>query len=439
MSVIRPIFILVLAIAAFWFVPQASAQLEIDITEGTVDPVPVAVPDFLGASSEDKRIGAELANVVRNDLERSGLFKSLNPSSFIETQSNIDYEPIFADWRVIRAQVLITGRIISEAAGRKRVEFRVWDVYQENQILGQRFRASEDNWRRVAHKVADAVYEKLTGETGYFDTRIVFVHESGPKTNRRKKLAIIDQDGANPKFLQTGADIVLTPRYSPNTQTITYMSYESRVPQIYLLNIETGNRELLGKFPGMTFSPRFAPDGQSMILSLIRRGNSDIYLMNMSNRSTKRLTSSPAIDVSGSFSPDGRRIAFNSDRGGSPQIYTMKADGSEVKRISFGDGRYSAPVWSPRGDKIAFVKSLNGRFSIGVMNPDGSGERTLTESYLDESPTWAPNGRVILFSRETRGANGTTSIWSVDLTGRNLRKVETPGQASDPAWSPVLP
>ena len=417
----------------------ASAQLEIDITKGNLEPTPVAIPDFLADDSELAAIGADISAVIRADLERSGLFKALDPASFIETQTNIDYEPTFADWRVINAEALVSGRIVRESSNRLRVEYRLWDVYRGQQLSGLRFATTPDNWRRIAHKVSDSIYEKLTGESGYFDSRIVFVDESGPKTDRRKRLAIMDQDGASPQFLLAGSDLVLTPRFSPNSQKITFMSYESVVPQIYILDIETGRRELLGNFPGMTFAPRFSPDGNSMILTLFRSGNSDLYTMDLRSRSTKRLTSSPAIDVSGSFAPDGRKIVFNSDRGGSPQLYTMNPDGSDVKRISFGDGRYSAPVWSPRGDKIAFAKSSGGRFSIGVMNPDGSGERILTESYLDEGPTWSPNGRVILFSRETRGQSGKSEIWSVDLTGRNLRKVPTPGGASDPAWSPILP
>ncbi len=417
----------------------ANAQLEIDITQGNLEPAPIAVPNFTADDAVTAQIGADMAEVIRANLNRSGLFRSLDPASFLETQTDINYKPTFADWRVIKAEALVSGRIVRESPSRLRVEFRLWDVYRGTQLSGLRFATTPDNWRRIAHKVSDSIYEKLTGETGYFDSRIVFVDERGPKTNRLKRLAIIDQDGANPQYLLTGSDIVLTPRYSPNAQKITFMSYESIVPQIYILDIETGQRELLGNFPGMTFSPRFSPDGNTMLLTLFRRGNSDLYTMDLGSRSTKRLTSSPGIDVSGSYAPGGDKIVFNSDRGGSPQLYTMSADGANVRRISFGNGRYSAPVWSPRGDKIAFSKSSGGKFSIGVMNPDGSGERILTESYLDEGPTWSPNGRVILFSRETRGTNGRSEVWSVDLTGRNLRKVRTPGNASDPAWSPLLP
>ncbi len=416
----------------------AQAQLEIDITKGNIDPTPIAVPDFLATDSQSRAIGADIATVIRADLERSGLFNALDPASFIEKQTNIDYQPTFADWRVIKADALVSGQIVRESATRIRVEFRLWDIFAGKQLAGLRFATTPDNWRRTAHKASDAIYKSLTGEEGYFDSRIVFIDEKGSKTNRKKRLTIMDQDGHDPQYLLAGSDLVITPRFSPSAQKITFMSYENVVPQVYLLDIETGRRELLGNFPGMTFAPRFSPDGRQLIMSMMSKGNSDIYKMDLSSRSTTRLTSQPAIDVSASFSPDGRRIVFNSDRGGSPQIYIMNSDGTNVKRISFGKGRYSAPVWSPRGDKIAFVKSKNGRYSIGVMNVDGSGERQLTESYMDESPTWSPNGRVILFSRETKGQRGFNEIWSVDLTGQNMRKISTPGKASDPAWSPLL-
>ena len=426
------------SLLAVFTATQAYAQLEIDITKGNIDPTPIAIPDFISADSQNRSIGAEIASVVRADLERSGLFNALDPASFLERQTNIDYQPTFADWRVIKADALVSGQVVRESATKIRVEFRLWDIFAGKQLAGLRLATTPDNWRRTAHKASDAIYKALTGEEGYFDSRIVFVDEKGTKTNRKKRLAIMDQDGHSPQYLLAGSDLVITPRFSPSAQKITFMSYENVVPQVYLLDIETGRRELLGNFPGMTFAPRFSPDGNHLIMSMMEKGNSDLYKMDLRSRSTTRLTSEPAIDVSGSFSPDGRKIVFNSDRGGSPQIYTMNSDGSNVKRISFGKGRYSAPVWSPRGDKIAFVKSLNGRYSIGVMDTDGSDERTLTESYLDEGPTWSPNGRVILFSRETKGRNGYNEVWSVDLTGQNIRKINTPGRSSDPAWSPLL-
>ncbi len=426
----------IIAILLSW---NARAQLEIDIVHGAPEPVPVAIPNFLSSHPQTDQIAKDMAAVIAADLERSGLFRVLDQNMYIEKQTDINYQPRFADWRLINAKALLSGKIVRESPNRLKVEFRLWDIYANEQLDGKRLATTPDNWRRMAHKISDYIYKRLTGEGGYFDSRIVYISESGPKIDRRKRLAIMDADGHNPQFLLTGADLVLTPRFSPTMQTITYLSWETGRSQVYLLDIETGRRELLGNFPNMTIAPRFSPDGRKLIFSMVKKGNSDIYVFDLRSRSTTRLTTNQGIDVSPSFSPDGRKVVFNSDRGGSPQLYTMNADGSNVKRLSFGKGRYTAPSWSPRGDLIAFTKSEGGQFHIGVMDAkSGKGERILTNSYLDEGPTWSPNGRVILFTRETRGRNGKSSIWSVDLTGRNLRKVPTPGAASDPAWSPIL-
>lgn len=421
----------------------AEAAIEIDVTQGNLDPMPVAAPQFLGDTPDAEAVGADITSVMLANLKRSGLFEPIDPGAFIEEINDIDLLPRFVDWRIINAQALITGRATKLPDGRLRIEFRLWDVFAQQQMLGQQYVTSPDNWRRVAHIISDAIYKRLTGEDGYFDTRVVFVAESGPKTERVKRLAIMDQDGANPSFLTDGSYTVLTPRFSPTAQQITYMSYADRTPQVYLFNIETGEQEILGDFPGMTFAPRFSPDGSKVLMSLERSGNSDIFVMDLRRRTTQRLTFSPAIDTSPSMSPDGRRITFSSDRGGQgEQIYVMKADGSDARRITFGDGRYGTPVWSPRGDLIAFTKQKRGKFFIGVIRADGSGERLLTESFLDEGPTWAPNGRVLMFFRQTPsrrdGTGGSVRLWSVDLTGYNLRPVQTPGDASDPAWSPLI-
>ena len=347
-------------------------------------------------------------------------------------------QPRFGDWRVINSQALVTGQTRLESDGRLRVEFRLWDVLGEQQMTGLQFFTTPDNWRRVAHLISDAIYKRLTGEEGYFDTRIVYVSETGPKNARVKRLAIMDQDGHNPRMLTNGSDLVLTPRFSPNSQEITYLAYRNNRPRVYVLDIETGQQEVVGEFPGMTFAPRFSPDGQKIIMSLQRGGNSDIYTMDLRSRQVTRLTNTAAIDTAPSYSPDGRQITFESDRGGSQQIYVMDADGSSQRRISFGQGSYATPVWSPRGDLIAFTKMHQGRFMIGVMRPDGSGERVLTEGYHNEGPAWSPNGRVLVFFRETPGANGGPQLWTVDLTGYNERRLPVPAFASDPAWSPLL-
>jgi TolB protein len=434
-------FVLVLAMAIMALLVSfrpAHAVLEIDITQGNLEPLPIAIPAFSSATG-DGEIAVQMSQVISNNLNRSGLFRTLDPASFIEQGLTVSAGPNFAEWRVINAQALVVGQVERQGDGRLRVDFRLWDVFGAESMIGQQYFTTPDNWRRVAHIISDAIYQRLTGESGYFDTRVVFVDETGPKENRIKRLAIMDQDGANVRYLTTGNDLVLTPRFSPGRQEITYMSYDGGQPQVYLLNIETGQRRIVGNFPGMTFAPRFSPDGGNLVFSLLQNdGYSDVYRFDLQTQTTTRLTSSASIDTSPSFAPDGRRVTFASDRSGSGQIYVMNADGSGQERISFGSGTYSTPVWSPRGDLIAFTKQQGGRFLIGVMNPDGSGERILTEGFHNEGPTWAPNGRVMMFFRDTPGANGGPQLWTIDLTGFNELRVDTPSFGSDPAWSPLL-
>ncbi len=409
----------------------AAAQLKLDITSGTPQPIPIALPDLMG----DPQQARAITEVISNDLKRSGLFAPIDPNAFIEKISNPD-APRFQDWRVINAQALMTGSVTRQADGRFQVMFRLWDVFAGQQLTGQQFVAQPDNWRRIAHIIADAIYERLTGEKGYFDTRIAFVDESGPKQQRIKRLAIMDQDGANVSYLTRGDELVMTPRFSPTAQEIVYMSYSGNEPRVYLLNIETGQREVVGQFPGMSFAPRFAPDGQRVIMSLDQNGNANIFVMDLRSKATTRLTNTAAIDTAPCYSPDGRQICFESDRGGSSQIYLMNADGSNQQRISFGTARYSTPVWSPRGDWIAFTRQGDGRFAIGVMKPDGSGERVLTEGYHNEGPSFCPNGRVLAFFRDPGGGSGP-ALYTVNVTGYNELRLPTPSYASDPAWSPL--
>lgn len=418
---------------------DARAQLVVDVVSGQNDPLPIAVTDFIGADA-DAEIGANISEVVAADLERSGLFDPINRAAFIQSAADIGLLPRFGDWRTINAQALVTGLVEREADGRLKVSFRLWDTFSEKHVDGIEYRGGEDIWRRIAHKIADAIYERLTGEGGYFDSRIVYIAESGTASARVKQLAIMDQDGANHQFLTDGEHLVLTPRFSPTSQEITFMAYFNNTPRVYLLDIDTGRREVLGDFPGMTFAPRFSPDGRKVIMSLAVDGNTDIYVMDLPTRSIVRLTTDPAIDTSPSFSPDGNFVTFNSDRGGKPQIYVMRSDGSDAQRITFNDGSYSTPVWSPRGDLIAFTKQHQGTFYIGVMKTDGTGERLIAEGYLAEGPTWAPNGRVIMFFRETPvGTQNVAQLFTIDLTGFNERLVPTPLDGSDPAWSPLIP
>jgi TolB protein len=431
---------LVLAALAGAAVPRpAVAVLELDITEGIVEPMPIAVSEFAGADATAERLGRDIADVIAADLERSGLFRPLDRRAFIQTPEQLRTMPRFADWRQINAQALVTGVVEGGAPGGElAVEFRLWDVFAGVQLRGLRFATAPDNWRRVAHRIADAVYERITGEAGYFDSRIVYVAESGPATDRVKRLAIMDQDGANHEFLTDGAELVLTPRFHPDAQRIAYLVYRGRVPQVHVMDLATGRDQPLGDFAGMTFAPHYSPDGRRVAFTLAEAGNSDIYVLDLATGQRRRLTDHPAIDTSPSFSPDGERLVFNSDRAGTPQLYVMDADGSDVRRISFGDGRYGSPVWSPRGDLIAFTKIKGGLFHIGVMRADGSDERLLTRSTLDEGPSWSPNGRVILFSREDY-ATDRSRLFSIDVTGYNEREVPTPLDASDPDWSSLIP
>jgi TolB protein len=415
----------------------AHAVVELNITQGNIQPMPIAIPDFASDGSIDAKSAQEISDVVSNDLKSSGLFLPIDPAAFIEKGLDVARAPRFEDWRPINAQALVVGRI-GNSDGKLRAEFRLWDVLSGKQLAGEQFFTRVREARRVGHIIADVIYERITGEKGYFDTRVVFVDESGPKNKRVKRLAIMDQDGYNVRLLTTGKDLVLTPRFSPSTQEITYMSFAGDDPKVYLLNIETGQKEIVGTFPGMTFAPRFSPDGQRIVMSLEQAGAANIYAMDLRSRSTVQLTNSQAINTSPCYAPDGRQIVFQSDRDGSQQIYVMSANGSNQRRISSGGGSYSTPVWSPRGDLIAFTKQAGGQFLIGVMKPDGSGERVLTEGFHNEGPTWAPNGRVLMFFRESPGASGGPRLFSIDLTGYNERLVATPSFGSDPAWSPLI-
>lgn len=435
------LFVLTALLSFTLFLPTASAELRIDVTRGTVQPLPIAIVDFMGTTSGQNDVGDKIASVVRDNLKRSGLFSPVSEAAFIEKNPIIDATPRFSDWRLINSQALVVGKV-TEEAGKVVVEFRLWDVFAEQQMVGRRFATTRENWRQLAHLISDAVYTRLTGESGYFDTRIVYIAESGPPNLRKKRLAIMDQDGANHMYLTGGNALTLTPRFSSDEQLIAYMAYEKSQPTVFIYNLQAGKRTRLGSFPGMTFAPRFAPNSNRVIMSMAKGGNTDIYTIDLKSRKAKRLTKARSIETSPSYSPDGKRIVFESDRGGSQQLYTMNSDGSGVQRITFGDGRYATPVWSPRGDLIAFTRMHKGKFYIGVIRPDGSGERMITQSFHVEGPTWAPNGRVLMYFKEKPTGNAMkgrqSKLYTVDLTGHHEQMVRTPGDGSDPAWSPRL-
>ncbi len=420
---------------------QSGGGTVIDITRARTDPIPIAIPDMAG-SGEGQRFGRDIARVILNNLRNSGLFRPVERAAYIQTPEAAAAAPRFQDWRVINAQALTTGRV--EVQGdRLRVEFRLWDVLPGEQIQGTAYTTSAGSWRSVAHMISDVIYERLLGERGYFNTQVVYIAESGPRDRRVRRLAIMDQDGENHRMLTDGRFAALTPRFHPNAQQIAFMSYNNNQPRVYLFNLQSGRQEVLGAFNGMTLSPRFSPDGRSVILSATRGNDSDLFIVDLGSRRERQLTSGGGLDVSPCFSPDGQQIVFNSDHGGDQQLYVMSAGGGNVRRISFGRGRYATPVWSPRGDLIAFTRMAGGQFAIGVMRPDGSGERILSEGWGMEGPTFAPNGRVMMYFRETpardnRGGGYSSRLSSIDIAGFNERQIVTPTDASDPAWSPLL-
>ena len=438
-----PVYQIIILIISLLSSQAVSEDLRIKINSGQVEPLPIAIANFTGEEGVSSKIGMQISTVVSNNLVGSGQFKAIESAAFIAPPTNPSVRPNFTDWTPLGIKALITGSVKNINDQQVEVEFRLWDVIAETDLIGLRLSVNSEAWRRVAHIISDEIFERLSGDSGYFDTRIVYVAESGPQNKRVKRLAIMDQDGENHQYLTDGSFLVLTPRFSPTSQEITYLAYFKNEPRVYIFNLETGQQELLRSFPGMTFAPRFSPSGEKIIMSLAEKGVTDIYTMDLNNQEVIRLTNSPSIDTSPSFSPDGKKIIFNSDRGGSQQLYIMDTNGKNVKRISFGKGRYATPVWAPKGELIAFTKMLKNKFYIGVMSPDGSGERLLAQGYLVEGPTWAPNGRVLMYFKQEApiddGKSTSVNLFKIDITGFRETRLVTPSDGSDPAWSPLLP
>lgn len=417
-------------------------DLRIKINSGQLEPLPIAIANFTGLDAKSSEIGRQISDVITNNLVRSGQFKAVESAAFIAPPTSPSVRPDFSDWTPLGIKALISGSAKAINENQMEIEFRLWDVIAETDLVGLRLSVDSNSWRRVAHIISDEIFQRLSGDTGYFDTRIVYVAESGLQNERIKRLAIMDQDGENHQYLTDGSFLVLTPRFSPTSQEITYLAYYKNEPRVYIFNLETGQQELLGSFPGMTFAPRFSPSGDKIIMSLAERGVTDIYEMNLNTQEVRRLTNSSSIDTSPSYSPDSSKIVFNSDRGGAQQLYIMDKNGAKVKRISYGEGRYATPVWAPKGKLIAFTKMFKNKFYIGVMAPDGSGERLLAEGYLVEGPTWAPNGRVLMYFKQDapvdNGKSSNVNLYKVDITGFREERILTPSDGSDPAWSPLL-
>jgi len=411
--------------------PKQNQPVEVEIDQGVLRPLQIAVVPFAGTH------GSDISSVVSANLKRSGFFEPLNPSSFIETGLTLANAPNFPQWTQIGAQAVLYGGVTTRGDGRLDVGFRLYDPYRQCQLVSYQFTATQEQWRRIAHKISDVIYQRMTGEAGFFDSRVIFVSEEGTQLNRINRLTIADQDGFNPTYLTQGDEVIMSPRFSlSQPDEITYVALGKDYSRIYLYNLTTGRRESLGEFDGQVLAPRFSNDGNKIAFSIIRGGNTDVYVMDLRSRQITRLTSDPGIDTSPSFSPDGSQIVFTSDRSGSARLYVMRSDGSGQRPISRGGGIYTAPSWSPTGNLIAFTKQGGGRFSTGVMNADGSGERILSSSYFEEGPNWAPNGRYVMFARQTPG--GDTRLWTVDLSGRVVSQAGYNGRGTDPAWSPLL-
>ncbi len=446
-----PRFLLSLfVVCAFLFLPvslvhaQEAEEPKIfnpTLKKGVFKPRPIAISDFHASAPQHTEMAQGIPEIVRKNLERSGLFRMIDQKAFLQTPRSIFQEGVrFPEWRTTGTETVVSGNVLTDDLGRTRVEFRLWDVISEEQLIGMAYTTTPDNWRRIAHIMSDEIYKRLTGEDGYFDTRVVYISEKGPAHKRVKRLAIMDQDGANHKYLTDGSYLVLTPRFSPARQQITYLSYQGGQPKVYLYDINTGSHRALGTFSGMTFAPRFSPDGSKIVMSMARNGNTDIFVMDLGTRKLTRMTSGAAIETAPSYSPDGKEIVFESDRSGTQQLYIMKVDGSGLERLTFGKGRYGNPVWSPRGDLIAFTRQYQGKFYIGVIRPDGTGERLITTAYHVEGPAWSPNGRVLSYFKETpQGDSRSARLYTIDITGYNERWLKTPQDGSDPAWSPRNP
>ena len=432
--------ILILFLAMFSAINLQAIE-RIDITNGNLEPMPIASVKFSGISHMDQELGREITQVINNDLQGTGLFRVIDEAAYIEKIHNVKHRPKFSAWRQINASAMLVGEVFKTGSEIK-VEYQLWDPYTEASLKGSFYHSKEKNWRRIAHKIADDVYKRITGEEGYFDTKILFIAASGPPKMRIKKLAVMDQDGANLKYLSDGKNLTLTPRFSPDNHSALYLSYANNKPRVHLRNLNTGKDNILGHFKGMTFAPRFSPDGKEVVMSSALNGSTDVFLMDLFAKNPKQLTRGAYINTSPYFSPDGSKIAFVSDRSGGAQLYVMNKDGSDQQRITFGDGRYYTPVWSPRGDYIAFTKFKSGTFYIGVVRPDGSGERILTQGYLVESPEWSTNGRVIIYTKgepyRGSGKASRSSICMIDITGHFERTLNLPTDASDPSWSRLL-
>ncbi len=425
-----------LFITFFSLISASFAELRIDVTEGTFQPIPLAITSFdSGGDPYLAQAAKDITDVIKSDLTNCGLFKIVDPNAYIQTSYDVMSNPRFADWKVLNAEGLVGG-IVKRNGSNLQADFRLFDVFTEKQLAGLSKTSEAANWRRVGHQIADAIYEAMTGDKGYFDTRVVYVAESGSELQRKYRLAIMDYDGENHQFITSGSTRVLTPRFSPDRLKIAYVDFgqNDKTPTLHVHDLQSGHSESLASVEGQRMSPRFSPQGDHLILSTAKNGAASLYKMPLTTKKLEKLTSNTStIDVSPCYSPDGSQVTFISDRGGAPQIYVGDSTGNNATRVSYSQGWYDNPIWSPRGDLIAFTRQSKGTFYIGVIRPDGSGERMLDAGYLLEGPTWSPNGREIMYTCQASSHN-KVGICSVDITGNHKRVINTPGEGSYPTW-----
>ena len=431
-----------LIIFIFFIKSLLAAPLEIDITKGVIEPIPIAITKFNYESVKEKILSNNIFEVISNDLNSSGLFRKISNKAFLQNEEEVFFQPLFKDWSLIDANLIISGKI--KINGEKLfVNIKLWDVYREKLILSKKIEGKNNkNWRVLAHIVSNLIYERITGEKGYFDTRLVYIAEKKNANNITKKIAIMDYDGKNHEYLTNGQNLVITPRFSPDGKKIAYLSFSKKKPTVYLLDIITKKEKTLGDFSGMSFAPRFSPDGKKITFSLTKKGSSNIFVQDLNNNDIIQITKNRHINTSPSFSPDNKSLVFSSDRSGKQNLYIKKVDNNmreKAKRISYGEGNYATPAWSPRGDYIAFTKTYRNEFYIGLIKQDGSGERIISKGYLTESPSWSPNGRTLVFNKITKKNNRLiSSIFTIDITGNLEKKIVTPDEASDPDWGPSI-
>tara|TARA_B100001989_G_scaffold120016_1_gene84564 strand:+ start:617 stop:1942 length:1326 start_codon:yes stop_codon:yes gene_type:complete len=416
--------------------------VEIDVTEGKIEPLPIAIVEFNQENKNEDNYSSKIQNIISNNLGNTGLFKILPNDSFLQSESEVFFQPLFSDWKLIDANFLVSGKVTLEN-NRLKVNFKLWDVYQEKLVINKNISGvSRSDWRILSHIISNLIYEKITGEKGYFDTKLVYVAEEGTQEKKIKKLAIMDYDGNNHEILTDGNELVLTPRFSPDGKNIVFLKYKNNKASVYLMNIKSRKTKILGNFSGMSFAPRFDPNGKKIIFSLTDRGKSNIFIQNLENNEKFQVTNNKYINTSPYFSPDGNKIVFSSDRAGKQNLYIkgIKTISSKVERITYGKGNYATPAWSPRGDYIAFTKSYRKKFFIGLIKTNGKGERLISEGYLTDGPSWSPNGRTLVFFKTVKNINNQyeTKLFTIDITGNLEKELITPYQASDPDWGPSI-